>query len=169
MHIEIFPLDKVVIDGISVCFGMEQTAVEKAIGKGEAVGDRYYYFDSEMAIDYDQDKKVEFVEFLGGADGILRPVIYGVSVFDTDADELAALLSQKNTGEVQEEQGYSFAFEGISVGIYRETTPADVLEMIEEMKADGIQVEGNEDVAEEMRRAGHWAAIGAGMAGYYQE
>ena len=42
------------------------------------------------------------------------------------------------------------------------------MEMIEEMKADGISVEDNEDVAQDMRRANHWATIGVGVAGYYQ-
>lgn len=43
MNIEIYPLEKIVIDGVSVCLGMEQTAVEAAIGKGSYEGERYYY------------------------------------------------------------------------------------------------------------------------------
>ena len=66
------------------------------------------------------------------------------------------------------QQGYSCAFLNISVGVYREIVPSDVMEMIEEMKADGIPTENNEDVAEEMRKANHWATIGVGVAGYYQ-
>lgn len=48
MNIEIYPLEKVVIDGITIALGMEQAAVEMAIGKGELVGNRHYYFDSEI-------------------------------------------------------------------------------------------------------------------------
>ena len=51
MSIEIFPLDKVVIDGVAIYLGMEQAAVEAAIGKGEVIGNRCYYFNSKMAID----------------------------------------------------------------------------------------------------------------------
>lgn len=169
MYIEIHPLEKVVIDGVSIYLGMEQSAVEAAIGKGRLAGKRYYYFNNDMAIDYSDNKTVEFIEFLGGIDGSIQPVIYGVSAFDTPADELASLLRQKNDGEIDDsEQGYSYAFLNISVGVYREIRPSDVMEMIEEMKADGIPAENNEDVAAEMRRADHWAAIGAGVAGYYQ-
>ena len=50
MNIEIYPLDKVVIDGVAIHLGMEQSAVESSIGKGQLVGTRYYYFNSEMAI-----------------------------------------------------------------------------------------------------------------------
>lgn len=139
MNIEIYPLDRAVIDGVSIYLGMKQAAVEAAIGKGEFVRNRYYYYNNEMAIDY-SDGKVEFIEFLGGIDGILHPWIYGVSAFDTPADELSKILEQENDGEIDDysEQGYSFAFLDISVGVYRELRPSDVEEMIEEMKADGI-------------------------------
>ncbi len=168
MKIEIYPLEKISIDGVPVCLGMEQSAVEAAIGKGQLTGTRYYYYGSEMAIDYDDSKRVEFIEFLGGIDGSLRPVIYGVSAFDTDADELTDLLSGKNDGEVIDtEQGYSYAFPNIGVGIYREIRPSDVAEMIEEMKADGIETENNEDLENDKRRSKHWAAIGIGIEGYY--
>lgn len=168
MNIEIYPLDRVVIDGVSIYLGMEQAAVEAAIGKGELAGNRYYYYNNEMAIDY-SDGKVEFIEFLGGIDGILHPWIYGVSAFDTHADELIKVLEQENDGEVDDysEQGYSFAFLDISVGVYRELRPSDVEEMIEEMRADGISADNNVDVQNEMRRANHWATIGIGTEDYY--
>ena len=169
MNIEIYPLEKIVIDGVSIYLGMDQSAVETAIGKGQLVGKRHYYYDNDMAIDYSENKTVEFIEFLGGIDGSVHPVIYGISAFDTLADELVSLLRQKNDGEIDDsEQGYSFFFLNISVGVYRERRPSDVMEMIEEMKADGIPTEDNEDLAEEMRKANYWATIGVGVAGYYQ-
>lgn len=169
MNIEIYPLEKIVIDGIPIYLGMEQSAVEAVIGKGQFAGKRYYYYDSDMAIDYDENKKVEFIEFLGGIDGSLRPVIYGVSAFDTPADELADLLRQKNDGEVNDtERGYSLAFLNICVGVYREIRPSDVMEMIEEMKANGISPEDNKDIAKDIQRAGHWSTIGIGVAGCYR-
>lgn len=168
MNIEIYPLEKIVIDGNPIYLGMKQSAVEAAIGKGQFVRGRYYYYGIDMAIDYDEDKKVEFIEFLGGIDGSLRPVIYGVSAFDTPADELADLLRQRNDGEVNDtERGYSLAFMNISVGVYREILPSDVMELIEEMKANGISTEDNEDIAKDIRKANHWATIGIGVAGYY--
>ena len=169
MNAEIYPLEKVVVDGVSIYFGMDQSAVETAIGKGQLAGKRYYYCNNDMAIDYSDHKTVAFIEFLGGIDGSLHPVIYGVSAFDSPADALADLLRQKNNGAIADsEQGYALAFLHISVGVYRETRPSDVLEMIEEMKADGIPTEDNEDIAAEMRKANHWTTIGAGAAGYYQ-
>lgn len=74
MDIEICPLDKVLVDEEAICLGMEQSTVEAAIGKGILVGTRYYYFNDEMAIDYN-DNKVDFIEFLSGTDGMLKPSI----------------------------------------------------------------------------------------------
>lgn len=168
MKIEIFPPEKVLIDRVAILLGMARSDVERAIGKGRGIGDRCYYFNNEMAIDYDGDGNVDFVEFLGGIDGMLRPAIYGVSAFDVSADELAALLALKNAGEVGDaDNGYSYTYKNISVGIYRETRPTDVTEMIKEMQALGVPIEGNPDVAEEKCKAEHWSAIGVGIKGYY--
>ena len=77
MDIEICPLDKVLVDEEAICLGMEQSTVEAAIGK------RYYYFNDEMAIDYN-DNKVDFIEFLSGTDGMLKPSIKSRTVNGMD-------------------------------------------------------------------------------------
>ena len=111
MNIEIYPLEKVVINGVSIYLGMEQSAVENAIGQGELVGNRFYYYDSEMAIDYDKNKNVEFIEFLGGIDGKLQPVIYSVSAFQTKAEDIFNILFEQNHGDIDDnENGYSYSF-----------------------------------------------------------
>ncbi len=168
MKIEIIPLERVVVDGAPVALGAEKAAVEAVIGKGQQAGNRHYHFDANLAVDYDADNRVEFIEFLGGMDGELHPTIYGVPAFETDADDLVAILSEKNGPEINDfENGYSLSFLKISVGLYRESTPDSVREMIEEMKAAGIPTDDNEDVREELRKAHHWATIGMGIEGYY--
>ena len=169
MNIEIYPLDKVVFDGVPVYLGMERFVVENAIGTGHLIGKRYYYYNNELAIDYNDNDTVEFIEFLGGSEGSLQPTIYGVSVFGTDAAEVAEILEQKNDGEITDiEHGYSYSFSNISVGVYREIRPSDVLDMMEAMKEDGIPTEDNEDLVVDMQKANHWTTIGVGIAGYYQ-
>lgn len=167
MKIEIYPLDKVLIDGTSVCLGMEQSDVESAIGKGQLIGKRYYYFDSEMAIDYSNDK-VEFIEFLSGIDGILKPLIYGISAFEAQANYLLEVLKEKNTGVISDtENGYSYQFQNISVGVYREAVPKDINEMIEEAVSSGTPM-SDDEIRYEMKRADHWSTIGIGITGYFQ-
>ena len=167
MNIQIYPLDKVVFDNVSICLGMEKKAVELALGVGEAIGNRYYYFNSEMAIDY-QENKVNFIEFLGGVDGKLKPTIYGVSAFDVEADELVDVLKTNNNGELcDDENGYSYQFSNISIGVYREALPDEIKEMIEEAKNNGNPM-SDDEIAYEMKRANYWATIGCGSVGYYQ-
>lgn len=167
MNIQIYPIDKVVLGNVSICFCMEKSAVELALGAGEAVGNRYYYFNGEMAIDY-QENKVDFIEFLGGVDGKLKPTIYGVSAFDINSAELVDVLKTNNNGEIcDDENGYSYQFQNISVGIYREAIPKEVDEMIEEAASFGNPM-SNDEIQYEMKRANHWATIGVGIAGYYQ-
>lgn len=158
MTIEIYPLDKVLIDGEAICFAMEQSAVEAVIGKGILVGTRYYYFNDEMAIDYN-DNKVEFIEFLGGVDGSLQPVIYGKSVFESQSDDLLEILKEKNKGMITDtENGYSYQFQNISVGVYRETVPKALKEMMEEAAGIGNPL-SDDKIRYEMKRANHWATI----------
>ncbi len=167
MNIEIFPLDKVVFDKVSICFGMEKSAVETAIGKGQQIGNRYYYFNNEMAMDY-RENKVEFIEFLGGVEGVLKPIIYGISAFDANAGELVEILKASSNGEnCDTERGYCYQFSNISVGVYREAVPEEISEMIKESASFGNPM-SSEEIENESKRANHFATIGAGATGYYQ-
>ncbi len=165
MKIQIIPLEKIVIDGKDICLGMNKSDVITLLGNGEFTH-RHYYYNNELAIDYDKDGKVEFIEFLGGIDGNLQPVIYGKPAFETRADDIVSILTDKNGNEIDDrENGYSYAFLNISVGIYRPITPKGVEEDIEEMKSDGEY--DAEYAEEEMRKASHWATIGIGVKDYY--
>ena len=167
MNIQIYPLDMIIFDNISIHFGIEKSAVELALGKGQPIGNRYYYFKNEMAIDYLENKAV-FVEFMGGVDGKLKPVIYGVSAFDIDAAELLAVLKANNNGEMcDDENGYSYQFSKISIGVYREVLPDQITEMIEEAKRFGNPM-SDDEIQYKMKRANHWVTIGCGSVGYYQ-
>ena len=163
---EIIPLEKVVINDISLPFGMPRNEVEALIGRGEAFKDFVCYFD-EIHIYYDRDDCIEFIEFVGGADGKIQPEIYGVSAFQVKADELVALLSEKNNGAVRgTADGYDLAFMELSAGVYRESTPEDAASIIEASKDDEYS---EIDTEEEWKKAEHWATIGAGTEGYYEK
>ena len=112
---------------------------------------------------------MEFIEFLGGLEGRLQPTIYGLPAFQTGAGELIEELTRRNDGPVDDrEQGYSYAFLNISVGVYRSILPKDVRELIAEMEENGIPTLDDPDVERDRRRAEHWETIGIGVAGYYQ-
>lgn len=168
MKIELYPLEKVVINGASIHLGMAQPEVERLIGKGQFVRDRYYHFNNELAVSYGNNDKVNFMEFLGGADGQLKPIIYGISVFDADASEVYEVLKQYNGNDIVDgERGYSYTFTNISVAIYREEVPESVAKMIEEAASFGNPLTA-EEREYETKKAEHWATIGVGVPGYYR-
>ncbi|MBD5130793.1 MAG: hypothetical protein HDT43_12855 [Ruminococcaceae bacterium] len=166
-EIVLLPLEGVILGDKKINLGMSVDEVKKVIGEPETVHNAsLYYFGNELRIDLDGDK-AEFIEFLGGADGALQPAIYGVPAFKTGADELYSLLAEKNGREINvSENGYSYAFLNISVGVYRESIPGNVEEMIAEAERDGFTMSA-EDIAEERKKAEFWATIGIGIREYY--
>lgn len=93
---------------------------------------------------------------------------YMVSAFDVNAAELVDVLKANNNGEIcDDENGYSYQFSNISIGVYREAIPDEITEMIEEAEDDGNPMSAD-DIAYEMKRANYWATIGFGSVGYYQ-
>ena len=165
MQAFVYPLDKVVIENMEICLGMDKDPLFDLLGKGKSYDEkRYYYFDNGLAIDFDDKNKLTYIEFIGGIDGQLQPVIYGIPAFEVEADELWRTLKKYNNGRIDDhENGYSYAFLEISVGIYRQFIPEEV---IEEAKCDNIPLD-DEDVAADMRKAMHWATIGIGVKNYY--
>lgn len=167
MAIEIIPLTGIIIDDVTIKLGMKKSQVIEALGNG-VQEHRHFYYDNELAFDYDANDCVEFIEFLGGIEGGLKPYIYGISAFESDANEVILVLRERNNGVIiNDENGYSYGFRNISVGIYRTATLESVQQDIEDMKADGEYCQ--EYIDEEMIKANHWATIGIGIAGYYSK
>lgn len=118
-----------------------------------------------MRIDFNKNRCVEFIEFLSGIDGAIQPHIYGVEAFAVDAEILIGILREKNAGMVDDsEMGYCYNFMDISVGVYRESTPESVLEMMKEVGEDLT----SEDLEIELKKANHWDSLGIGVRGYYR-
>ena len=63
------------------------------------------------------------------------------------------------------ENGYSYAYLNLEIGIYRESTLESIQADIEDMKKDGV--EDPDYIEEQMRKANHWATIGIWKKGYY--
>ena len=61
---------------------------------------------------------------------------------------------------------HSYQFSNISIGIYREAIPNEIIEMIEEARSFGNPM-SDDEIHYEMKRADYWATIGVGLIGYY--
>ena len=127
MRVEVFPLEKIIIDNKEIMLGMNINEVQKLIGisdrgfsncDGESC--RHYYFDSELGLDFDESGLLEFIEFLGGIDGNLRPYLYGVSAFETSADELLKMIMEQDDEVDDSEADYCYCFLNVSIGLWRQ-------------------------------------------------
>lgn len=167
MNIKIKPLEGIEWNENFISLQCSKEAVEQLLGKPDILENSYYYFNNELRFDFNDENELEFIEFLAGTEGDIQPEIFGINPFSIQADELYSILSEHNCGEIYDsENGYSYAFLEISIGIYRESTPEGVLEMIEDAKENNEPL-SKEECVFEMNRANHWATIGLGIEGYY--
>ena len=127
MRVEVFPLEKITIDNKEIMLGMNINQVQKLIGipdRGfsncDGESGRHYYFDSELGLDFDESGLLEFIEFLGGIDGNLRPYLYGVSAFETSADELLKMIMEQDDEVDDSEADYCYCFGNIGIGLWRQ-------------------------------------------------
>ena len=72
-----------------------------------------------MGLDFDESGLLEFIEFLGGIDGNLRPYLYGVSAFETSADELLKMIMEQDDEVDDSEADYCYCFLRIGIGLSR--------------------------------------------------
>lgn len=165
--VEVIPQAGVVVGGKAVRLGDPKADVIRTLGETSSVRwNSLYYFKNELRVDFDEEDRVEFIELLGGPEGELQPVVFGLEVFQADPEAVYGLLKEKNGADfLDAEKGYSYAFKRLSVGLYRESVPENVPEMIAEAEADGHPLSEAEIEAEKRRT--HWATVGIGVENYY--
>jgi hypothetical protein len=124
---ELFPLDKLMINDTNIYLGKSKEQFIKLLGEPEAAyknwngdGKSYYYFNSELMFDCDNNSNIRFIEFNGGYEGELKPIIYGVSAFEIKMDELYRILEEHNNGRIDAENEESYGFVETSVGIWKD-------------------------------------------------
>ncbi|WP_438763803.1 hypothetical protein [Enterococcus sp. AZ194] len=69
MNIEIHPLSHVVIGETSIYLGMAQEKAKKLIGAEKLVDGTAYYYENELALEYDCNNQGKFIECLAGKMG----------------------------------------------------------------------------------------------------
>ena len=126
MKVEVFPLKKIRIEDKEIAIGMNESQVKELMGKAERSFENYgsksyrsFYFDSELGLDFDENGFLEFIEFLAGNDGSLKPYIYGLSAFEIDADKLIEIITENDDEIDDSEANCCYSFFNISIGLWR--------------------------------------------------
>lgn len=171
--IELIPLKGISIEGIgNANLGDTRKTIEQLLGPPTSIGGTEGFYDQyEFRVDYSKQGKAEFIEFIFGPfPQRTKLSIYGVDPFATKAEELTALLTEKNNGEVDKtEEPYSLTFLNTSIGVWRDAVPANIEEWIQETKDTGRYEFEKEDLTFELEKAQYFWTIGIGIENYYKE
>ena len=172
--IEIIPLKGVKMDNLDIDLGNDMKSIINILGKPNIQEENQLYYDRyEFRLDFDINKKLEFIELQGPNTKYINPAIYGINPFEIEADELVKLLKEKNGSNIDDtEAQYSYCFSDISVGIWRQNIPEDFSTDHGFECAGGP---GSEDATEEEKniwkteknKAKFFWTIGVGNVGYY--
>ncbi len=129
-----------------------------------------YYFENELLFDFDNHGKLEAIEFLGGYDGLLNPVVYNQNVFEVEADMLMETLLKKNNGNINNaENECCISFLNIQIGLYRPYTSQSIIGSIKEMlRADHDIDNLLESIKYDIPVCFYWQTILLGREGYYK-
>jgi hypothetical protein len=165
---EIIPLHGISWNGQALSFGDSAEQVRAVLGKPEVADGAYFYFDSDLVIQFDHHRRVEFFGFVGGKEGSIDPVLCGMHLFATDGDLVVEELKRCNGDDmVLGDHGHSLLFLQLSVCLYREQTPSDVDAAAAELVERGENI-ADYAVAEQKSQASRWTSLGVGREGYYE-
>lgn len=134
----------------------------------ETIGNSLYFSNGDIRVDFDEKDAVEFIEIRGGRDSSFCPVFHKMPLFEMEVTEVLKLLEAGYAVEVRE-NGHSYVVPELELALWRERTEADVEGFIEDMKKEGIAVEGNPDVEQERNMAHYFEAVSIGRKGYFAE
>lgn len=163
--IEIIPLKGIKMDSIDVILGDDLESITNIIGKPDYQEESQLYYDRyEFRLDFDLNKKLEFIELQGPYTNRVIPLIYGVNPFELEAAELVTLLKEKNGSNIDDaEAPYCYCFRNISIGVWRQNIPEDISQS--EIR-DATDEERKIWIIEQ-NKAKHFWTIGVGNIGYY--
>jgi len=171
--IEILPLDGIEIENIGkLSLGQSKSDIEKLLGKpSDSSNLKQLFFDQyEVRIDLDKNGNAEFIEFIYGPFPEKAELsIYGVNPFQIGADNLLEILTEKNNGKIDDSEAeYCYAFQNISLGVWRQITEKSVEDEIAEMKANNEYEENKDWINEDLNKAKNFWTIGIGVKNYYE-
>lgn len=171
--IEILPLDGIEIENIGrLSLGQSKSDIEKLLGQpSDSSNLKQLFFDEyEVRIDFDKKGNAEFIEFIYGPFPEKTELsIYGVNPFQIGASKLIKILTEKNSGKIDDSEAeYCYTFQNISVGVWRQLTEKTVEESIAEMKAENEYEENKDWLNEDLEKAKNFWTIGIGVKNYYE-
>lgn len=152
-------------------FGDSQKRIAEVFGAPEDTsGNTLMYRKNQLQFTFNEQGAVEFIDFLRGSDDTIHPVIFGLDVFNTDADKVIAALEENSCA--MEEDCLQYTFFDLSINLMRGGKAGDLENFITELEEDCIDPEsefGKEQIAREEEQIHFCQCIGLGTKGYYNK
>jgi len=133
----------------------------------------YYYYNSNLMISFNADKRVEFIECNTSLpfQHKTKAIIYGADFFDLSPDEAIKLLIEKNNGsviyDIPHRPRLGSCYLELDVGIWRDMDEDDFEETVRLTKEAGMPEMDSVSYKNEFWRSRHFWSIGIGEKGYY--
>lgn len=115
------------------------------------------YFKNELQITFDDNNKVDFIEFSGKDSEFTDVYLKDIEIFKTPAQQLIRDISNSTNSDFEEEEEeipYSYVFPAIDLAVWRQVIPK--------------QDEQIEEIPESDEGKYFWT-IGIGIKGYYKK
>ena len=153
------------MDSIDVILGDDLESITNIIGKPDYQEESQLYYDRyEFRLDFDLNKKLEFIELQGPYTNRVIPLIYGVNPFELEAAELVTLLKEKDGSNIDDAEAPNWScFRNLSIGLWRQNIPED----ISQSEIRDATDEERKIWIMEQNKAKHFWTIGVGNIGYY--
>lgn len=172
INIEILPLEGIIIENVGkINLDISKAEILNILGQPSEFSNtkQLFFSDYEFRIDFDDNDKVEFIEFIFGPfPEKTKLSIYNIDPFQIGAKNLVEILTEKNNGKIDDsEADLSFGFLNISVGIWRDMTEKDAEENIQEMKSKNTYEENKIWLDDDLEKSKNYWTIGIGKKDYY--
>lgn len=170
MIIELIPLIGIIIDKIKIIeLGTNKDDVIKILGKPDNIDNNsLFYFKIGLKIELDKNMKVVFLECFNDNEEDIEVRLYNVNPFKTEDETLLKILEEKNKGQIEHERQYNYYFLNLSLGIGRELSTSDALDMIKQAKDENIYEEMQEQLESDLKKSKYFDSIGIGIKNCYQ-
>lgn len=115
------------------------------------------FFNNELQVTYDEDKKVDFIEFSAKDSKTIQVLIEGINIFRTPASLLLQGVSKKigsDYGKEGEEIPFSYTFPSLDLALWRPVVP---------------ELDENEVELPETEEGKYFWTVGIGVKGYFSK
>lgn len=159
MDIIIKPHSGIVINKQEINIGEHINAAKNVLKDYEQYEDMFYFENGNIAITV-KGEQIYYIELRRDSDNLMKVYYKSTDLFTTTKNDVIILLTNENEGISCEEESGSVDFKKIGINIYNSLTEADIKEMIQEAKQDGMYEEMYDDIKKDIERANYIETIG---------